>query len=187
MISYSDLKKGVQIILEGDPYEILESASLKKAQRRVIIQTRIKNLINDKVLEKNFHQGDVFETADLKKTEVKFLYFHRDRFFFCEKDDPSKRFDLSREQVGEISKFLKQKQVVQRIEFNGKIVNISLPIKISLKVIEAPPGVKGNRAEGGNKQVTLETGVKINAPLFIKEGDIVEINTQEGLYVRRVE
>ena len=146
-----------------------------------------KSLITGKVLERNFHQGDVFEEADLRKKEAKFLYAHRDKFFFCEKDDSSKRFDLDQEQIGEIRKFLKPNQIVEKIEFNGKIINISLPIKLSLKVTEAPPGVRGDRSEGGNKQIVLETGAKINAPLFIKEGDIIEVNIETGEYVRRVE
>ncbi|MEK7519239.1 MAG: elongation factor P [Patescibacteria group bacterium] len=187
MLTHSDLKKGVKIIIEGEPYEVLESAPLKKAQRRVVIQTKIKSLINGKVLEKNFHQGDVFEEADLKKTEAKFLYSYKDKFFFCESNNPSKRFELNQEQIGEISKFLKQNQMIESIEFNGKIISIFLPIKINLKVTESPPGVKGNRSEGGNKQIVLETGAKLNAPLFIKEGDIIEINTERGEYVRRVE
>jgi elongation factor P len=187
MIDYSQLKKGVKIVLDGEPYEVLESSPLKKAQRRVVIQTKIKSLLDGKVLEKNFHQGDVFEEADLEKIELKFLYSYRDKFFFCLKDNPSQRFFLTSEQIGEKSRFLKTNQIVEGLKFEGKIINILLPIKISLKVIEAPPGVKGNRAEGGSKQITVETGAKINAPLFIKEGDIIEINTEDGSYIRRVE
>lgn len=184
MLTHSDLKKGVRIVINGEPYEILESSPLKKAQRRVVIQTRIKSLIDGKVLERNFHQGDIFEEAEIEKKEVKFLYSHKDRFFFCEKDNPSKRFYLSKEKIGEKAKFLKNNQIVEALQFKDQIINISLPIKINLKVIEAPPGVKGNRSESGTKQVVLETGAKINAPLFIREGDVIEINTEDGSYVR---
>ena len=187
MLTYSDLKKGVQIILEGEPYEILESSPLKKAQRRVVIHARIKSLINGKVLEKNFHQGDTFKEADIQKKEVKFLYSHHDKFVFSEKDNPLRRFELKGKEIGGFSKFLKPGQPLEIVEFKNRVINVSLPIKINLRVVEAPPGIKGNRAEGGTKQVTLETGAKINAPLFIKEGDIIEINTESGEYVRRFE
>src|SRR3989344_92867 len=187
MLTHSNLKKGAKIIIEGEPYEILESSPLKIAQRRVVIQTKIKNLVTGNVFSRNFHQGDTFEEAELSKSEVEFLYAGRNRYFFSEKGNPKERFDLSLEQIGPKAKFLKPRQIVERIMFKEKTINISLPIKIQLKVSEAPPGVKGGRAQAGNKQVTLETGVKINTPLFIEQGDIIELNTESGEYVRRIE
>lgn len=215
MLTHTNLKKGVKIILDGQPYEILEAQPLKMAQRRVVIQTKIKNLVTGNVFSRNFHQGDTFEEVELSKIEAKFLfskeerkqgsvedrflYSHPDRksptsngashnrYFFTEKKEPSKRFDLNIDQIGPQAQFLKQGQIVEGIIFQGKIINIFLPIKIQLKVIEAPPGVKGSRSQPGTKQVTLETGAKINIPLFIKEGDIIEVNTETGEYVRRVE
>lgn len=186
MLTHSDLKKGVRIILDGEPYEVLESMPLKKAQRRVVIQTKIKNLITGNVFERNFHQGDSFEEAEISKFEAKFLYSHKGRYFFAEKEDPAKRFDFSEEQIGPASKFLKPGQIVEGLSFQDKIINISLPIKVQLKVIEAPPAYRGDRAQAGTKTVTLETGAKINAPLFIEEGDIIEINTEKEEYVQRV-
>jgi len=187
MLTHSDFKKGVKIIFDGEPYEILEAAPLKKAQRRVVIQTKIKNLITGNVFDRNFHQGDTFEEAELSKIEIKFLYTRQERFFFSEIANPSKRVDLTFQQIGEQGKFLKPGQIVEGITFQGKVINVSLPIKINLKVVEAPPGLRGDRAQAGTKTVTLETGTKINVPLFIKEGDIIEVNTEKSEYVRRVE
>jgi elongation factor P len=187
MLSHTDLKRGVQIILDKEPYEILEAAPLKMAQRRPVIQSKIKNLITGNVFERNFQQGDTFEEADLKKFEVKFLYTHKGKFYFSEKDNPSKRFELTKEQVGFGTEFLKPNQILTGILFQEKVINVVLPIKIQLKVTEAPPGIKGDRAQGGTKTVILETGAKINTPLFIDSGDIVEVNTETGEYVRRVE
>ena len=197
MLSHADLKKGVKIILQGEPYEILESQPLKKAQRRVIIQTKIKNLITGSVFSRNFHQGDTIKKAELSRKKVKFLYSRPDRksptsdgasydhYFFCEKDNPAKRFDLGEEQIGRQAQFLKQNQTIEAIIFEDKVINISLPIKIQLKITEAPPGIQGDRSRSGTKTAVLETGAKINVPLFIKEGDIVEINTETGEYTRR--
>jgi len=199
MLNYSDLKKGVQIIIDGEPYEIIEARPLKMAQRRVVLQTKLRNLITGNLLMQSFQQDDAFEEAEISKFEAKFLYSHpdrkssisngasHDRYFFCEKDNPSKRFDLALEQIGEGSKFLKPGQVVQGMIFEEKVINVSLPIKVQLKVIEAPPGVKGERAQPGTKLVTLETGAQINAPLFIEVEDTIEINTETGEYVRRIE
>ena len=185
MINHSELRKGARIIIEGQPYEILESNPMKKAQRRVVIQSRIRNLITGNVIFRNFHQGDVFEEAKILKMEVKFLYQHHDQYFFSEKKDPSKRFSLILEQIGSPAQFLKANQEVEALVSEGKVINVSLPIKIQLKVTEAPPGVKGERAQSGTKTAILETGAKINVPLFIEEGEIIEVNTETGEYVKR--
>jgi len=186
-ISYSELKKGVQIIINNQPYEIIESSLMFKARGHSVLQIKLKNLITGNIISKTFHPSDTFETAEISKIKAKFLYSHRDRFFFSKENDPSKRFDLSKEQIGSANKFLKPNQVVEGIIFKDKIINISLPIKIQLKIKQAPPGIKGDRAQAGNKTVVLETGAEINVPLFIKEGDIIEINTEKGEYVRRIE
>lgn len=186
-ISHSELKKGARIILDNDPYEILESMPLKKAQRRVVIQTKIKNLINNNVYDRNFHQGDIFEEAEMEKFQAKFLYCHREKYFFCNIKNPSERFDFSKQQISSVVDFLKPGQIIDGLIFNGKIINISLPIKIQLKIVQAPPGIKGDTAQGGTKSVVLETGAKIAVPLFIEEGDTIEINTEKSEYVRRIE
>ncbi len=173
--------------MDGDPYEVLDAMPLKKAQRRVVIQTRIKNLANGNVLDRNFHQGDVFEEAELEKFNAKFIYQSRDKYFFSDVSNPSKRFDLTAEQVGNGIKFLKPDEIVQAIVFEEKIISISLPIKVELKITEAPPGVKGDSAQAGTKIATLESGTQVNVPLFINQGDIIEVNTETGQYVRRIE
>ena len=187
IISYSDLKKGVQIIINNQPYQIIEASSIFKARGHSVLQAKLKNLVTGNIISRTFHPSDTFERAEISKIKVKFIYFHRDKFFFCEEKNPSKRFDLTEEQIGDNIKFLKPNQVVEGVIFKDKIVNISLPIKIQLKVKQAPPGIKGDRAQAGNKTVVLETGTEINVPLFIKEGDIVEINTEKQEYVRRTE
>ncbi len=187
MLTYFDLRKGIKFILEGQPYEVLEFQQIYKAQDVVVARTKIRNLITGKVLEKTFHQADTFEEAELEKLEVKFLYCHRGKFGFSEVENPGKRFELEEKQIGQGGKFLKPNQILTGIKFGDKIINVVLPIKVQLRVIEAPPGLKGGRAEAGTKTVTLETGAKINVPLFVETGDIIEVNTETGNYVRRVE
>lgn len=183
LIPYPELKKGKQIIINNEPYEIIEASSMFKARGHSVLQTKLKNLISGNIISKTFHPSDTFEQVELSKIKVKFIYSHRGNYFFSEK----KRFSLTEEQISSAKKFLKPNQEVEAIIFKDKIINISLPIKIHLKVSQAPPGVKGDRAQGGNKTVTLETGAEINVPLFIKEGDIIEINTEKEEYVRRIE
>lgn len=186
MLDYNQLKPGIIFIFEGAPYEILESEFLRMQQRKPVVRAKIKNLISGKIFERTFHQNESFEEAEIEKRKVKYLYNHRGKFFFCEENNPAVRFDLNQEQIGEISKYLKQNTLVDIAVFNGKIINISLPIKMDFEVVESPPGIKGDTAQGGTKAVIIETGAKINAPLFIEAGDIIRINTQAGEYVERV-
>jgi elongation factor P len=186
MLNYSDLKKGLQIIIDKEPYEILEAKPMKKARDQAVLQTKIKNLITGNALSRNFQQSESFEEAEISRFEAKFLYSHREKYVFSEKRNPVKRFELKKEQIGQASKFLKPEQIVEGLIFRDRIINILLPIKVELKVVQAPPTIKGERAQAGTKQVTLETGAKMNVPSFIEKEDIIEVNTQSGEYVRRV-
>ena len=158
---------------------------MKMAQRRPVIQSKIKNLIDGRVQERNFQQGDVFEEADLQRREIKFLYQTKGQYFFCEPNDPSNRFFFTEEQIGSQAKFLRPNEIVIGIVYDEKIITFKLPIKVNLKVKESAPGVKGDRAQGGTKEAVLESGAVIQVPLFIEEGDVIEVNTETGSYVKR--
>jgi len=186
MISFNEIKKGVQILDNNQPYLVLEANHLKKAQRRPVIQTRLRNLITGEIISKNFHQDDVLEEPQLETFEAKFLYHHRDKYVFCRKENPSVRFEFTKEKLGETVNFLRPNLEVKALVFNGEIINISLPIKVELKVVEAPPALKGDSAQSPTKFVILESGYRLQAPIFIKAGDIVQVNTENGEYVRRV-
>ena len=187
MLSHTDLKKGVKFILKNQSYEVLESSFLFKGRGSSTVQAKIRNLITGNIISKTFHPGEEFKEVQIEKFKARFIYFHRDKYCFCENDKPAERFELNKNQIGLGVQFLKPNQLVEALKFKDKIINISLPIKINLKITEAPPGIKGNRAQAGTKTVILETGAKINVPLFIKEGDIIEINSEKGQYVRRIE
>src|SRR3989344_3113209 len=186
-LGVNQLKQKTFFIYEGQPYVVLETHHLKMQQRRPTVQVKMRNLINAKILERNFAQSDVFEPADVERQKVKYLYSHRDQYWFTNDNDPSKRFELSQDILGDSTKFLKPNTVLDAILFENKIISIELPIKMEFKVTEAPPAIKGNTAQGGVKQVKLETGAYINAPLFINEGDIIRINTENGEYVERAD
>jgi elongation factor P len=186
MIPYSDIKKGDKIIFNNQPHEIVEVSLMFKGRGHSTMQAKIKNLVTGTIMQETLHPSDQFEEADLERIKVKFIYSNRGKYIFCYESDPSKRFELDQEQVGSTAKFLKPNGTVEGLIFEGKVVNIILPIKINLKVTQAPPGVKGDRAQGGNKIATLETGTEIQVPLFIEEGDIIEVNTEKEEYVRRI-
>lgn len=171
--------------MDDQPYEVLEFSFLRMQQRKPVAQTKIKNLITGKVLSRNFQSSESFPEAEIQYKKVKFLYGHRDEYFFCEIDNPSARFKITKNLVGEKTKFLKPNSKVETVVFEKKTIGLNLPIKMDFKVIEAPPTIKGNTAQGGNKMVKIETGAQINAPLFIEEGNTITINTQTGEYVSR--
>ncbi len=185
MLTHTDLKKGTQFIFEGQPWEVVDALLVKMAQRRPVVQTKMKNLIDGRFQEKNFQQGDVFDEAGLEKINIKFLYQSKGQYFFCEQNDPSKRFSFDEEKLGRQAKFFKPNSLVEGILFNEKIITVVAPIKVALKVKEAAPGVKGDRAQGGTKEAVLESGAVIQVPLFIEEGDVIEINTELEEYVKR--
>jgi len=185
MLNYNELKPGTIFIMDGEPYEVLTFDFLRMQQRKPVAQTKIKNLITGKVLNRNFQSTESFEEAEIDYKKVKFLYAHRDKFIFCDRDNPASRFEMSQEAIGDKSQFLKPNSEVEVVKFNDQIINVELPIKMTFKVIEAPPSIKGNTAQGGNKQVKIETGAMIAAPLFVQEGDVIEVNTQSGEYTGR--
>ena len=187
MLGMNDLKPGVFFIYEGQPYTVLETHHLKMQQRRPVMQTKFKNMLNGKLYERNFQQSDVFEEADIVKQNVKYLYSHREEYWFSQEKDQGQRFKLDQEIIGDAVKFLKANTILSAILFNQKVINVELPVKMDFKVIEDPPAIRGDTAQGGVKQVKIETGAFINVPLFINEGDVIRLNTQSGEYVERVD
>ncbi len=190
--------------MDGDPYEVQESSFLRMQQRKAVVQTKIRNLISGKVLDRNFQPSDQFEEAEIEKRPAIFIYGKPLRpsasakaaadkpesgreYWFHEEGNPASRFSLKAEVIGESAQFLKPGIKVGTVVFNGKIIKVSLPVKMDFEVTEAPPSIKGNTAQGGTKTVTLEGGARISAPLFINSGDIVRVNTETGEYAERVE
>lgn len=186
MLTINDFQSGTTIIIDGQPFEVLDVSHSKTAQAQHVAQTKLRNLVTGAVILRNFKQSETFEEAEIEYVNVKFLYSHRGEFWFCEENNPKNRFALAESVIGEQTKYLKPNTVVEAARFNEKIINVELPIKMDFKVTEAPPAIRGNTAQGGTKVVKLETGAEINAPLFINEGDIVRVNTRTGQYVERV-
>lgn len=180
------IKKGTNIIYEGDPYVVSEANFVRMQMRKPVMQTKIKNLLNGKMAEVNFHPGDKVEEADLQKRRADYLYNDGSNYHFMTSDD-YEQFSLPQEVIGHLSNYMKDGDKIDVLYFSGNPVSISLPTKVELKVVAAPEGVKGNSAQGRvMKTAELETGVNIQVPLFIKEGDIIRVNTESEEYCERV-
>lgn len=186
MLNYFDLRKGVQFLLEGQPHEVLEFQQIIKAQDATVIRTKVKNLISGKITDRTFHKGDSFEETESEKTNVKFIYANRGKYIFTYANDPGKRFELSIEIIGDGAKYLTPNTILEGVIYEDKVISVTLPIKVQLKVSEAAPGLKGNRAQSGTKAAIVETGATIQVPLFVQAGDVIEINTETGEYTKRI-
>jgi elongation factor P len=187
MLNYNEVKPGVAVIVEGEPYVCTWNNIMQKQQRRPVNQTKLRHLIRGNVIEYSFQQSDKLNEAEIDSKPAVFVFHdaRKGEWVFHETSDKSKRFSVDDEKVGEAGQFLKPNTEVATLWFDGKLFRVKLPIKMELKVTEAPPNVRGNTAQGGNKIVTLETGAAIQAPLFIEEGDVIRINTETGEYVER--
>ena len=187
VLSYSDVTPKKIIVLDSEPYEVLSSHVFRMQMRKPVNQTKLRGLKTGRVVERSFHQAETVVEADIEREDITFLYAHRGEYWFSEKGNPKNRFKLDESLVGDQAHFLKQNSDIEAIRFEEEVIGIKLPVKLELKVTEAPPAIKGNTAQGGTKQVTLETGAVVSTPMFINEGDVVRVNTETGEYVERVE
>lgn len=180
-----NLSKGVTITLDNEPYEVLEVEHSRFAQRRAVLRTKIRNLITGNVYNKTFQSNENFERADVVKEKVQYLYRDDDSFYFMNERN-YEQFSLNKKQIKEKTNFLLEGTTVEILFFNDRPISLSLPIKMEFKVTSAPPGIKGDTAQGGSKTVTIETGQEVITPLFIHEGDTILVDTRTGEYVEKV-
>ena len=186
MLEYSEITLRKFIVLDGQPWEVLASHVFRKQQRKPVYAVKLKNLITGKVTERSFHVSEKAEEAEIETREIKYLYENKGDYWFCDPENPSDRYKIENNLIGQEIKFIKQNSILTGLVFDDEIIGIKFPIKVELKVTEAYEAVKGNTAQGGTKQVVLETGAVVNVPMFIKEGEIVRINTETGEYAERV-
>ena len=190
MLDYNEIKKGKIIIYENEPYTILDNHVARTQQRKPQNQVKMRSLISGRGVNTVFHASDTVEEADIIKRPIKFLYSKGSEFWFCDIKNPADRFKLDESLVSETKKWLKDNTEVEAMIFDfedeDRTIFIKLPIKMEYIIKEAPPAIKGNSANSGNKRVTLENGTQAEVPLFINEGEVVRINTDTGEYVERV-
>ena len=187
MLEYNEVTEHKYIVLDGAPYEVLTSHVFRKQQRKPVNATKLKNLITGKVTEYSFHQSEKVPEAEIDTKEAKYLYHNRGEYWFADPTDPSKRHNVSEEDiVGPRGLYLKPNTIIEQLLYGEQSLGFKFPITVDLKVTEAPPSVRGDTATGGNKVVTLETGATANVPLFITEGETIRVNTETGEYRERV-
>ncbi len=182
--SITDLKVGVIVNIDNAPYQILTNSFMRTAQRKPVMRTKMRNLINGNVMEKTFIAGENFELADVARKNVQFLYKDQEECYFMDLES-YEQFSFKISELAEMVGYLQDGKEMMAVLYNEKPISIQLPPKVVLKVVETTPGVRGDRAQAGSKPATVETGAVVNVPLFIEEGDLIRINTETGEYVER--
>ena len=184
--SLNDIKKGIVLNYQGEPCIVMDASFMRMQQRKPVMQTKLKNLRSGKVIEYSFKPGERVEEADITRKKAAFLYAQDSQCYFMDQETYD-QFFINASEIGEGKNFLKEGQEVEVLRFDEIPISIQLPKKIDLRVTEADAAVKGDTASGNvTKEVTLETGATIRAPLFVKEGDLIRINTDTGEYAERV-
>jgi elongation factor P len=184
MLNFNEIKTGRIILLNNEPYIIVKADHHQMGRGGAVLKVKCRNLITNNILERTFQGAEKADEAETQNKKADFMYKDKDEAYFMD-NESFEQFGLSVEDIGNKIEFLKEGTTVNVFYFNGNPVAIDLPIKMEFKVISAPPGVKGNSAGNVNKQIEIETGAKINVPMFIEEGDIIRINTETGEYVER--
>ncbi len=184
MLNLGDIKIGKIIVVNNAPYLVVKTDHHKVARGGAVLNVRLKNLIDGGSLAKTFQGSDKIEEADTSKKKANFMYTDEDNANFMD-NESYEQFTIPLEAIGDKTKFLKEGIDVSVLYFDGNPVAIELPVKMKFKVIDAPPGVKGNSAGNVTKKITIETGAEISAPLFINEGDEIVINTDKEEYAER--
>lgn len=191
LLEYNEIRQGKIIIHNDEPCVVLDSHVARTQQRKPQNAVKLRSLKTGKAYNEVFHVSDSAEEADLEKREVKFLYANRGEYWFADPKDPSNRFKFDESLLGgNTAKFLKPNENVTALVWTNdddeeETIGVTLPVKVTFGVKEAPPAVKGDTAKGGSKQVTLENGTVINAPLFVEAGDKIVVNTETGEYTER--
>ncbi len=185
MYQTTDFRKNLKIELEGKPYIIVDFQHINPGKGSAFVRTKLKNLESGQVLERTFKAGvETVARPDLEERDVEYTYADQDGFNFLDQKS-YESIHLTTDQVGDHKNFLQEGIKLSVLYFNGRPISLELPNFVNLKVQETDPGLKGDTASGGMKKAIMETGLQVNVPLFIKEGEILKIDTRTGEYVER--
>lgn len=185
MYESSDLRKGLKIEIDGDPYEVVDFQFVKPGKGQALYKCRLKNMISGSQFDKTYRSGEKFNPADLEEQQMEYLYTDGGEYHFMNTSTYEQEVVLA-EQLGDNVKLLKENIVCNVLLFRGKPIGVSLPNFIELRVVKADPWVKGDTASGSSKPAELETGLVVQVPPFIEEGEKIKIDTRTVQYVERV-
>lgn len=185
MISAGDFRNGITLEMEGNVYQIIDFQHVKPGKGAAFVRTTLKNIKNGGVIEKSFRPTEKFPQARIEKADMQYLYADGDMFNFMNVET----FDqiaMTEDQVGDSLKFVKENEMVKMLSHNGSVFAIEPPLFVELEITDTEPGFKGNTATGATKPAVVETGATVYVPLFVEQGDKIQIDTRTGEYMKRV-
>lgn len=184
MISTNDLKTNLTIELDGEVYSVVGFQHVKPGKGAAFVRSKLKNMRTGRVLEHTFRAGEKVNRAHIDRNEMQYLYREAGSFIFMD-NETYDQVSITEEQLGDNINYLKENMNIFILFYNDEIIGIDLPHSVELKVASTEPGVRGDTASGATKAATLETGLVIQVPLFVDEGDVVKVDTRTGEYLER--
>lgn len=185
MYDTTQFRKGLKIEMDGVPYSIVEFQFVSPGKGSAFVRTKLKNLLRGTVVEKTFKSGDKVDKPDMEQKEVQYLYVDGDHVYFMDQGN-FEQFVVDASVLGENKNYLHENLVIQILFHNGKAIGSELPNSVVLQIVETQPGFKGDTVSGATKPAVLNSGLTIQVPLHMKEGDFVKVDTREGTYIEKV-
>ncbi len=185
VISTSDFKNGLKVMLDGDPNTILENEFVKPGKGQAFNRVKLRNLKTGRVIERTFKSGETLETADVIDTDMQYLYNDGTEWHFMQPES-FEQYVADANAVGDAKKWLKEQDVCVVTLYNGSPLSVTPPNSVVLKIVETDPGVRGDTSGGGGKPATLETGAVVRVPLFVQTDELIKVDTRTGEYISRV-
>ena len=184
MISVNEFKNGLTIEVDGELWRVVEFQHVKPGKGPAFVRIKLKNLRTGAVQEKTFRAGEKVNQAQIDRKKMQYLYADGDNYVFMD-TNTYEQLELPGSQIEEELKYMKENMVVSIIMFGTETLGVELPNTVDLEVKETEPGIKGDTSSGGSKPATMETGLVVQVPFFVSEGDVLTINTSDGTYISR--
>lgn len=184
MLSTTDFRRGLKIEMDGVPYEIVEFLHVKPGKGGAFIRTKLKNMLNGRVVENTFRSGEKMPKPDLETRAMQYLYRESDEYVFMDMEN-YEQLHVAREHLGEKAGYLKDGMELSMLMYKSQPLDVDLPASVVLEVTDTEPGVKGDTVSGANKPAVLESGITVNVPLFVNTGDRIKVDTRSGAYIGR--
>lgn len=184
MISTNEFKTNLTVTIDGDAWQVVEFQHVKPGKGAAFVRAKMRNLCTGSVVERTFNAGERLPEARIDRRAMQYLYKDGDKYVFMDTEN-YEQMELSNEQIGNGVNFLKENMEVKVAIFEERILGVDLPNTVELTVVKTDPGIRGDTATGGSKPATMDTGYVVKVPLFINEGDVLQIDTRSGEYIAR--
>ncbi len=185
MVSAGDFRNGVTLEIEGNIYQIIEFQHVKPGKGAAFVRTKLKNIINGGIVEKTFRPTEKCPQARIDRVDMQYLYSDGDLFHFMDVST-YEQIALDADTIGDALKFVKENEMVKVCSHNGNVFAVEPPLFVELEITDTEPGFKGDTAQGATKPAIVETGAKVQVPLFVEQNDVIKIDTRTGEYLSRI-